>query len=269
MMTKTIFLTMLLAVPCCAQEASKSLAYQQQPGWIAAPGSAQITVHITRPEGQIGPIREKPFSATEVRSTKQTLGDGNHIDHSDTSRFYRDAEGRTRDEGGGNVLIFDPVGGKTYQVNTQAKTYSEWTVDADKTATVIVATKNRSSVHTTNQPGLGQPVQIVTQSHLPNGAEPVMAYQKEDLGEKNLNGVLCKGTRTTMTIPVSAIGNEHEIKVVDERWYSEDLGALVRSSTSDPRFGVTTYELTNILRTDPDVSLFQVPADYVLKQRIN
>ena len=266
MMRKTIFFAMLLAIPCCAQQATQNVAYQQ-PGWIAAPGSTKINVHITRLEGQPGPVRGKPFSAIEIRTMKQTLSDGNRIDHTDTSRFYRDTEGRMRDESEANVLIFDSVGGKTYEVNTQARTYTEWPVAADKTTTTIVATKNRTSTHTTNQPDVGKPVQIVSQSAVPNGAEPVMGYQTEDLGEKMLNGIPCKGTRTTMMIPVSAVGNAHEIKIVDERWYSEDLGALVKSSTNDPRFGVSTYELTNIVQTDPDVSLFQVPADYALKQR--
>jgi hypothetical protein len=255
---------MFLAVPLWAQEGVQIAAYQQ-PGWIAAPGSTQINVHITRPEGQTGPVRDKPFSATEVRMAKQTLSDGNHIDRTDNSKFYRDAQGRMRDEGGGHVLIFDPVAGKTYRVDPEAKTYVEWPVTSDKDTTTIVAMKNRTSVHTTNQPGVGKPVQTVSQAHVPDGSEPVMAYQTEDLGEKMLNSVLCKGTRTIMTIPVSAVGNAHEIKVVDERWYSVELGALVKSSTSDPRFGASSYELTNILQSDPDESLFQIPADYVLK----
>jgi hypothetical protein len=266
MMRKTIFLTMSLAIPCCAQEAPQNVAYQQ-PGWIAAPGSTQITVHITKPDGQTGPVRGKPFSATEVHTTKQILSDGNHIDRTDTSKFYRDAEGRTRDEGEGHLLIFDPVGGATYQINPQAKTYEKWSAGSEKSTTTIVAMKSGTWIDTTNQPGAGQAMLTVPKEHVPYHSEPVRAYQKEDLGEENLNGVLCKGTRTTMTIPVNAVGNAREIKVVDERWYSEDLGALVKSSTNDPRFGVSTYELTNILRTDPDVSLFQVPADYVLKQR--
>lgn len=37
---------------------------------------------------------------------------------------------------------------------------------------------------------------------------------------------------------------------------------LVKSVSTDPRFGTTTYELTNISRQPPDPSLFQVPADY-------
>jgi hypothetical protein len=37
---------------------------------------------------------------------------------------------------------------------------------------------------------------------------------------------------------------------------------VVSSRRADPRFGETIYRLTNITRTEPDASLFQVPADY-------
>jgi outer membrane protein assembly factor BamA len=47
-----------------------------------------------------------------------------------------------------------------------------------------------------------------------------------------------------------------------ERWFSPFLNLLVKSVSSDPRFGMTTYELTNISLALPDLSLFRVPADY-------
>ena len=57
-------------------------------------------------------------------------------------------------------------------------------------------------------------------------------------------------------------GNDREVKVVNETWYPDDLQIMVKSSNSDPRFGVTTYELTDILQGSPDPSLFTIPADY-------
>src|SRR6266852_2890768 len=71
---------------------------------------------------------------------------------------------------------------------------------------------------------------------------PVM----EDLQPQVVNGIRAKGSRVTMTIPKGAFGNDRDVKVVNERWYSDDLQILLKSSNSDPRFGVTTYELTNI-----------------------
>ena len=90
------------------------------------------------------------------------------------------------------------------------------------------------------------------------------AGETENLGNQNVNGVSCQGTRITMTIPKGQIGNDREIKVITEQWFSNDLGLLVKSSTSDPRFGDTTYQLNNIVRAAPDPALFQIPADYTI-----
>jgi hypothetical protein len=84
----------------------------------------------------------------------------------------------------------------------------------------------------------------------------------EDLGTQNINGVSATGKRTTLTIPVGQIGNDHPIQVVSETWFSDELKMMVKSSNRDPRFGDTTFELTNINRAEPDASLFQIPADY-------
>ena len=88
----------------------------------------------------------------------------------------------------------------------------------------------------------------------------------ESLPPQMINGVLSQGTRTTETIPVGKIGNDRVISVVSERWYSNDLQMLVRSSSSDPRFGDSTYQLTNIVQTSPDPSLFQIPGDYTIRK---
>lgn len=70
-----------------------------------------------------------------------------------------------------------------------------------------------------------------------------------------------------MIIPVATLGNDRDIKLVDERWFSDDLRSLVKSINSDPRFGVTTYELTNIVQSDPDHSLFAIPSNYTLVEQ--
>ena len=81
-----------------------------------------------------------------------------------------------------------------------------------------------------------------------------------------VNGALAQGTRTTETIPVGKIGNDRPIGIVHERWVSNDLQMMVKSTSSDPRFGDTTYQLTNIVQSAPDPSLFQIPADYTIRK---
>ena len=89
---------------------------------------------------------------------------------------------------------------------------------------------------------------------------------KEDLGAQTIEGVAATGTRTTFTIPAGQIGNEGPINIVDERWFSKDLQTIVMTRHSDPRSGETVYRLTNINRSEPDHSLFEVPGDYQIKE---
>jgi hypothetical protein len=90
--------------------------------------------------------------------------------------------------------------------------------------------------------------------------------KSESLGKQVIEGVEAEGTRTTMTIPPGQIGNEREIQMVSERWYSPELQVVVMTKHSDPRMGETTYSLTNINRSEQPKSLFEVPADYTVKE---
>lgn len=109
---------------------------------------------------------------------------------------------------------------------------------------------------------------------VPGSAGIVMQWQggrkkdakTESLGKQVMEGVEAEGTRTTITIPAGEIGNERAIEMVSERWFSPDLKVVVMTRHSDPRFGETIYRLTNINRSEPAKSLFEVPADYTIKE---
>jgi hypothetical protein len=89
---------------------------------------------------------------------------------------------------------------------------------------------------------------------------------KEDLGKQNIEGVEAQGTRVTITIPAGEIGNERPIEIVNEHWYSTELQMDVMTRHNDPRTGETTYRLTNINRSEPAKSLFEVPVDYTVSE---
>ena len=237
------------------------------PGWIAVPGSAPISVYMNRPEGQTGPIVGKPFSAAEMRFSQNTLANGTHVSHSDMSQFYRDAQGRMRSESSGSILIYDPVAGFTYQLDPQAKTYAKWPIRPGVGATSIATVGEGSWIYNRSK---SDPLSPVESTHavggrLPPHTYPVAHTQTEELKPEVINGVSCKGSRVTMTIPAAAMGSDHDIEVVNERWYSDDLKVLVKSSNSDPRFGFTSYQLVNIKQVAPDSALFQIPAGYTLE----
>ena len=63
-------------------------------------------------------------------------------------------------------------------------------------------------------------------------------------------------------IPAGQVGNDRPISIVTEVWTSTDLKTIVSSKRNDPRMGEQTFRLTNIVRAEPDPSLFAVPSDF-------
>jgi hypothetical protein len=61
--------------------------------------------------------------------------------------------------------------------------------------------------------------------------------------------------KITRTIPAGEIGNANPIVITIERWYSNDLDVLLMETRNDPRFGTSTYQLSNI-GLSPAASLF-------------
>ena len=94
-----------------------------------------------------------------------------------------------------------------------------------------------------------------------DGAEPKI----EKLASQVIEGVMAEGQKVTHTIPAGAVGNEQPINIVDERWYSPELQTVVMTRHSDPRSGETVFRLTNINRTEPARTLFEVPSDYTVR----
>ena len=62
--------------------------------------------------------------------------------------------------------------------------------------------------------------------------------------------------------PAGQIGNDKPLSIITEVWTSPDLKTVVYSKRSDPRMGDQTFQLTNIVRAEPDPSLFTVPSDF-------
>jgi hypothetical protein len=244
-MTKQLLISVAAALPLLAQVPPAGNAFQQNE-WLQAPDPRNATVYSTAMDGQSGPVLGKPLSASEVRRTEQTLSDGSHITSSETEHFYRDALGRMRTETATGAVIFDPAAGFTYDLTTGRKTYTKSRVGTNSVVTIAAAAHRSSS---SSHSGKATPKP---------GADTIT----EDLSPQMLSGVYAKGARITTTIPAGTLGNDRDLKVVNERWYSDDLKLLLKSSNSDPRFGVTTYELTDISQAPPDPALFQIPAGY-------
>lgn len=51
-----------------------------------------------------------------------------------------------------------------------------------------------------------------------------------------------------------------------DTWISTDLKVTVLTETDDGQAGHSTMKLANIVRSEPNPVLFQIPADYTVKE---
>ena len=256
------------------------------------PGEGQeaqqkVMLEVIAADAQV--VKGKPYSADTSTETVQTMLDGNRIVHRTVSKFYRDSEGRTRREQTfGNVdpsnssphevkvFIDDPVNGTGFVLDPGSKSadkmqrtrkfLDEQNAEGDGSRIMIKSLKDSEMGEQ------GAPMRMLVKfrdEHSGNPDTIVMKMAdekrdvvKEDLGTRNVEGVDCTGTRQTITIPAGAIGNEKPISIVTETWYAPSIAAVVESTSDDPRYGKTTYQLTNVQLTEPARSLFEPPADF-------
>ena len=238
------------------------------------------------------PVAGAPYSAEAVTDIVQQLADGNRIVRQSKAQISRDSQGRTRREEGlamfgplvngprgnemRNVQISDPTNGTMVMLDLSSRTAHKMpapprlmlqnkiagintnagingsghaAVRVEKFEIAVPPPEARGGVMFNRMEALSAP-----------GERPVV----ESLGTQFMEGVAVEGTRTTLTIPAGQIGNELPISVVSERWFSPDLKVLVMSRQSDPRFGETTYRLTNVSRAEPSPQLFEIPADFTV-----
>src|SRR5580704_3824188 len=231
------------------------------------------------------PVQGAPYSATITNESIQTLADGAHIIQNSSGTTARDSQGRTRQDAAlpaiGNlsaadaphlVFIMDPVTQISYTLNLTDKTAQKMptpsNVVAGAGATAAGGPGNTRFflTRTGSASAMGGPA--------PQSAQPGIVIQKdiatdedsqvtpEDLGSQTMEGLLVNGVRITRTIPEGQIGNDKPLRIVTEVWTSPDLKTVVYSKRIDPRMGEQTFKLTNIVRAEPDPSLFTVPADF-------
>jgi hypothetical protein len=264
-----------------------------------------MQLKVAGPNGVVmGPaVKGAPYSGEEVTQSDQVLGDGTHIHNQNSTKVYRDSEGRVRRETSESITIFDPVAGASYNLNPNTMTARKMAFSfvtpngegnvrfpvgtgpmaAAKAGSVSVTVSAESDVAMAEAKARAEKL-FAEATDLAKAKEQMaqissgeirgtMTYskvearvpgKKESLGMQVLEGVPSEGTRTTSTIEAGAIGNDRALTMVAERWYSQDLKTVMMTSHSDPRSGTETFRLTNVLRSEPSASLFQVSPDYKL-----
>jgi len=206
----------------------------------------------------VKPVTGAPFSAQATTQTTQTLSDGNQINRTETAQIARDSSGRTRRDATVShigpwssattpreiVNISDPVAGVDYMIDVTNKTVTQM------------------PFHARTGPGNAHTVRMRPNREVEG--QPGIEGTTESLGIQAMAGITVQGTRTIETIPAEAIGNQNPIVMVSERWVSPQLQETIYSKRTDPRFGTTIFQLTNISQAEPAAALFQVPSGYTI-----
>jgi hypothetical protein len=219
-------------------------------------------------------VKGAPFTAQRTEESTQTLGDGTHINNKSSISYARDSAGRVRREDDEWITIYDPVANATYRLNKKNHTGSkvEFIRGAAKIRLDGINQERADELKVQSEKALAeekaQQNGAVITNDGPGGR--VFSFRKdgteESLGSQVVNGVMADGMRTSYTIPVGDMGNDRPIQTVTENWYSPDLHLTVMYKRSDPREGDVVTQYTGIKRTEPDPSLFQMPAGYALNQ---
>ena len=257
---------------------------------IPAPpfGPAQVGIVATGGavfglQEEVEVVKSQPYEAQAVTEVKQTLADGSHIVQTTTATVARDSEGRTvriqklnaigpwksssdSSRGKSQTLtsIFDPIAKTHINYTSDTKIANVMTMPLPPPGAATGGIESGFVIASGAPAGAGANVMFSMQGH--QVSSEALNSQTEPLGTKTIDGIQVTGTRSTDTIPTGAIGNDKDIAITRETWYSPALKVVLQSTQNDPRFGQTTYSLTNIQRNEPDETLFQVPPDYKVEK---
>lgn len=213
---------------------------------------AQEMTHAGAAMVQVKVVRNAPFSAQVLTEYVEVLADGNRIVRRETALLARDSEGRTSRKqnllrsslGSTEAVVFiqDPVEGAAYVLDPRSRSARKIRALPAESATAInsiVAKATEADKKT---------------------------IRSESLGAQVIEGVQAEGTRILRTIPPGEIGNERPLEIASETWYSPELQTIVMSRNRDARQGESTYKLIDIQRGEPGRTLFEVPADYTIRE---
>jgi hypothetical protein len=209
-----------------------------------------------------------PFLATARISFEQKLSDGNAIRGYARIHQARNTIGMTRTEG--PQRCFKDVDGTSklaYSIriyDPEQKLFRDWSVYGE-----MVGWRDKV-IHTSHYPESVAPEPsaentLKQQRLTAAGQWSAGEYKSENLGTKTMFGVSVQGSRTTRTIPAGKEGNDLELVILDEHWWSQALGQDLLVIHDDPRTGRTTYELEELMLSEPDPSLFIAPAGYAIE----
>jgi hypothetical protein len=196
----------------------------------------------------IPPIPNAPFTATVSTEWTRQTSDGATIVVKNHRMVARGSQGHVFEE----RRRFVPA-----DSNAQSLLFQMDYVDPVRhTRTVCLPASSMCDVRDFYAP--------VSTSTVPVGplADGKHYLSREDLGKSETEGLETIGTRETITTNLGTVGNDREVTLTKEFWYSPKLGVNLLVKRMDPLQGTQVFTVSNISLAEPDARLFVIPAKY-------
>lgn len=186
---------------------------------------------------------KKGFSAELVTDITRVVR-GKTIKRHEADMVYFDEAGRRRNSyrtvGGERILIIDPQRQLAYLIRP----------DREDVLRVSGTPHNPVSAR-------GAPAEL-----RPPKFEKQVTTQ---LGIREFDGLKASGLRTESFYPAGSVGNEKEMVETSEAWSLPQLELTVFWRKASPVYGETTVQYRNIKLGDPPASVFEIPANYKVR----
>ena len=273
------FSLLLFAVLIHAQGAVQaSLQAGQGLGVGSASGNGTARVEV----GMVG-VPGQPLSADIIEETDKSLADGNHIHRETHGRMFFDSEGRTRSEmeiqqfGPGSkpmlhILIIDRAEKRTIILDPEHKTatITHFAESANSEVRVLSRSVARPAGAIFTNPAPSALAPVPPMLGLPPSPGQIHAgmgeRSTENLGTKTIENFTVTGTRDTFTMAAGTMGNDRPIITTSEHWWSADLKMDLLTIFESPESGKYVRKIVNIRTGNPDPQVFQVPADFTVRE---
>jgi hypothetical protein len=230
---------------------------------LPLPGAAQNPADaLHAPDGNsftrivsiyIPPITNAPFTATVGTEWTRQTSDGATVVVKNHRMVARDNQGRIFEERRRFVPADSQAASLLFQM--------DFVDPARRTRTVCYPGSKVCDAYNF--------VARVSDAVLPVGpmADGKHYLSREDLGKGETEGLETIGTRETIATNPGVVGNDREVSLTKEFWYSPRLGVNLVVKRFDPLQGTQVFTVSNISLAEPDARVFVIPGGYKIKDQ--
>jgi hypothetical protein len=194
----------------------------------------------------------RPFSALEERVTSFRTSDSKIENRSVTyTRISRDSRGRLRSDR--RTITYDEHG-------VASERHSAYVADPVNHTILILDPDRRTAMEVPWE----APNAPESHSALRSDDSGLIGLKVESLGVRSMQGMIVDGSLRELTIPVKSDLYYSAAAVSIETWVSRELQIPVCSRSETSTGEISTTTLKDVVRSEPDPRLFELPSDYTL-----